>query len=360
MSTEAFDETLQFVTNVNLNELGKRHQAFSAHASEVLSKPKACDDIDPIGRLSVLVESVEEWSGSWFPDMNFGDIKRYIEQARIDPGFKFPRAVLEEWTSKAVAQIEHEGMHYYYAQLFGKVQTRKHLIYFATDKTTIDGHIIELRRHWLAATTSVFGWVPAYKKYMTFVVRNCGEPAVVYGKAHIDEIIDTLARIQNAALFSSDLARGDKGVRQGGIRWIPYGWYLRLNSAGGLEGKSAEEILKRAQAEDEREYAEARRRWENAETNGRSRAHSPMTLKAVLGILENVIDVSKTGCENDWSKLSPYWQWVIGLHHDVMVEKFGSLAIVEPTSVLVGMVSVFKGSRMKWEQEAPPEAQENY
>ena len=49
-----------------------------------------------------------------------------------------------------------------------------------------------------------------------------------------------------------------------------------------------------------------------------------------------------------WSNLSPYWKWIIGLHHNEMVSKFGSLAIIDPGSIPVGMVDVFRNARVHW------------
>ena len=60
--------------------------------------------------------------------------------------------------------------------------------------------------------------------------------------------------------------------------------------------------------------------------------------------------VRNFGSASGWPTLKPYWQWVIAVQHDEMVKKFGSLAVVEPSAVPAGMVSVFKSSRMKWEQ----------
>ena len=66
---------------------------------------------------------------------------------------------------------------------------------FIIDQKMVNAHIEEMRRQ-LAGTTSVFGWVQAYNKYMAFIVRNCGQPSRIYGKDHIDDIINTLARTQ--------------------------------------------------------------------------------------------------------------------------------------------------------------------
>ncbi|KAI5115889.1 hypothetical protein M0805_004500 [Coniferiporia weirii] len=306
---------------------------------------------------------------------------------------------------------------------------------FVIDQVMIDDHIVELRRQ-LSATTSVFSWTQAYNKYMAFVVRNCGAPAIVYGVEHVDGIIDTLSRIQKA-LFSSGETGDDSGIGTGSFvnavsqmlerrfdvraEDIPYGWYLWPNAAGGLEVKdpfvdlfllrngfkykSVEDILKRAHTEDEHQYAQAKRHWDSGKPGAhpvkfgssfrvvtsnvdetvaavgsffdfdefvkgseerstwwykaykellehpkRTSVDCTPQLKAALGVLGDGVNAFGSGSGKGWDRLSPYWQWVIGLHHDVMVKTFGSLAVVEPASVPGGMVSVFKGSRMKWEQ----------
>ncbi|KAL5535836.1 hypothetical protein ACEPAF_3930 [Sanghuangporus sanghuang] len=295
---------------------------------------------------------------------------------------------------------------------------------FKVDQAMIDRHIKELRRQ-LASMTSIFGWIQAYNKYMAFIVRNCGDPAVVYGRDHIDDIIDTLARIQ-LSLFT-----GMEGVQHGSIASaiasmikdkldvslddVPYGWYLWPNAAGGLEvkdplvdmfllrdgyvGRSVDYIIRDALWHDEWQYASAKRRWESSDADERAKKYLKLSsskrevvsvadpffsfeeftksreergswwcsaykkllerpsqcsisctprLQASLELLDDGIDAF--GGATDWDTLRPYWQWIIALHQDQMVKKFGSLAVVDPTTVPVGMVSVFKSSRMKWEQ----------
>ncbi|EJC99767.1 uncharacterized protein FOMMEDRAFT_31043 [Fomitiporia mediterranea MF3/22] len=304
---------------------------------------------------------------------------------------------------------------------------------FIVDQDMVDKHIEELRRQ-LAATSSVFGWVQAYNKYIAFIVRNCGAPAVVWGKEHIDSVIDTIARVQRA-LFSVGSDGGNQASFAGAIskmiedkfhistKDVPCGWYLWPNAAGGLEVKDAlvdlflvrdgfgvgsvESTIENASWKDEWEYDKAKRLWESGETTYRSakisrissstapgedaivKANDPFfsfdefkkgreergewwctaykrlldrpqscsvtltpKLEASLKLLGDGIGAfgGSDGAMSGWNSLRPYWKWIIALHHDQMVKKFGSLAVVDPTSVPVGMVSVFKSSRMKWEQ----------
>ncbi|OCB92170.1 hypothetical protein A7U60_g462 [Sanghuangporus baumii] len=295
---------------------------------------------------------------------------------------------------------------------------------FKVDRGMIDRHVADLQRQ-LASTSSVFGWVQAYNKYMAFIVRNCGEPSIVYGKEHVDDIIDNLARIQKSLFagkdgqgngsFATAIAKMIKEKFDMSLEDVPLGWYLWPNAAGGLEikdplvdmfllrdgyaGRSVDEIIRRAHSGDEREYSLAKKRWEDGGsidrvegylkrsskydvvsssdpffsfeefTKGREERgswwHSAYKellnrpkqctvactprLKASLKLLDDSISAFEGA--TDGHTLLPYWQWIIALHHDAMVKKFGSLAVVDPATVPAGMVSVFKGSRMKWEQQ---------
>lgn len=79
MSSAAFGETLQFVTNVKLHELEKHRQAFSAHAEKVLERAHAAPDA--IARVDALVKGIEEWQGTWSAETgNLKNIQAWIEE----------------------------------------------------------------------------------------------------------------------------------------------------------------------------------------------------------------------------------------------------------------------------------------
>ncbi|KAL5492944.1 hypothetical protein ACEPAI_4392 [Sanghuangporus weigelae] len=276
---------------------------------------------------------------------------------------------------------------------------------FKVDRGMIDRHVKELKRQ-LASTGSVFGWIQVYNKYMAFIVRNCGEPSIVYGKEHIDDIIDNLARIQKSLFagkggqgngsFATAIAKMIKEKFDMSLEDVPLGWYLWPNAAGGLEikdplvdmfllrdgyaGCSVDEIIRRAHSQDEWEYSLAKKTWEDGGSIDRVERYLKRSNKYDLVSVNDPffsfeeftkgreerglwwysaykellnrprqctvactprLQASLTG----WHTLLPYWQWIIALHHDAMVKKFGSL--VDPATVPAGMVSVFKGSRMK-------------
>ncbi len=191
---------------------------------------------------------------------------------------------------------------------------------------------------------------------------------------------------------------------------VPMGWYLWPNSAGGLDVKdffvdlfammddcneTPRDIIQYAIWRDKWDYENAMTSWNDKPSHKR---YAPYTRPSVISpkdpfmpfeefilareergrgwydaymkLLKRPTKVvtSSTpqidasirvlgeglkafgGSSMSWSTLSPYWQWVIGAHHDSMAHKFGSLAVVEAGSIPVGMVDVFKGSRMRWEQ----------
>ena len=50
-----------------------------------------------------------------------------------------------------------------------------------------------------------------------------------------------------------------------------------------------------------------------------------------------------------WCSTTTYEKWNSALYADEVFKKFGTLTIVEPTPIPVGMVSVFKNSKISWD-----------
>ncbi|KAF9484209.1 hypothetical protein BDN70DRAFT_917904 [Pholiota conissans] len=114
---------------------------------------------------------------------------------------------------------------------------------FRLDQTQVDQHIVEMRRQ-LASTKSVFGWVNAYNKYMSFFFRNFGgSPARCFGTAHIVEMVDTLARIQRELFPVSKENPTGSAVgylrkvleERFGMTDLPEGYFYFPIGSGGLE-----------------------------------------------------------------------------------------------------------------------------
>jgi len=285
---------------------------------------------------------------------------------------------------------------------------------FVIDHAMVDEHIGELKRQ-LDATTSLFAWVQAYNKYMAFFSRNFGTPVNVYGREHVDNIIESYARIQKG-LFSesggSALAMLNQMVSEKfGAKDIPSGWFFWPMASGGLQVKdpmvapltlrkdlpeTATKTLDEAKKVEDENYDKCKRLWDEgdrAHYRGRTvtslvSSDSPFfsfeeyskyresrssswglafqqmlatpkphhleetpDIKAALQVLGS--GISAFGSANrhtPWGSLDAYWKWIINLHHVEMESKFGGLAIVEPSSIPVGMLGVFNSSRTRWEQ----------
>ncbi|KDR78086.1 hypothetical protein GALMADRAFT_245079 [Galerina marginata CBS 339.88] len=113
---------------------------------------------------------------------------------------------------------------------------------FVIDQKDVDHHIIAMRRQ-LATTKSVFGWINAYNKYMTFFLRNFGgTPANCFDDAHVTDMINTIARIQRELLPSTvDDGVGAIGYlrrtlgERFGVKDLPEGYFYFPIARGGLE-----------------------------------------------------------------------------------------------------------------------------
>jgi hypothetical protein len=69
----------------------------------------------------------------------------------------------------------------------------------------VDEHIAELRLQ-LSHRTSIFSYVQAYNAYLArFFSNNFGKPSYAFGPQHIDNMIDTFAKIQSAIFPSGNV-----------------------------------------------------------------------------------------------------------------------------------------------------------
>ncbi|KIW42895.1 uncharacterized protein PV06_06399 [Exophiala oligosperma] len=74
---------------------------------------------------------------------------------------------------------------------------------FVIDQDLVSDHITELKLQ-LAHCKSIFSWVQAYNAYLArFFNNNFGKPSYAFGRQHVDDMIDTFARVQ-ASLFPEE------------------------------------------------------------------------------------------------------------------------------------------------------------
>jgi hypothetical protein len=272
---------------------------------------------------------------------------------------------------------------------------------FIIDQEEITSHITELSRQ-LSSTKSVLGWINAYNKYMKFFVRNFGgRPAVCFGLSHVDDAIDTLARIQRGLFSGDDQANTVVGhlrrliAERFGIVDLPQGYFYFPMSGGGLEihdpmieyfavRDHIEEIheetpLAKTMEEDENNYRILKEKWQTTTYNQQPypqliRAefmpyeeyiaaretrlaiwHTRYLVYSAVAHPKNliaapVVEASLKTAGHDWQELNYYQQWLVSMLGEEVVQKFGGMEIVDPTLIPLVMVQLFKSSRMKWDQ----------
>ncbi|KAJ3503978.1 hypothetical protein NLJ89_g8185 [Agrocybe chaxingu] len=328
-------------------------------------------------------------------------------------------------------------------------------------------HIVEMRRQ-LASTKSVFGWINAYNKYMTFFLRNFGGlPANCFTKDHVVDMIDTMGRIQRE-LFPDDAGGGGavgylrKTVAERfGTTDLPEGYFYFPISSGGLElrntllelfalerrgkplslvGDGVDEVrvtqdddeeeeeaasattsesddedesepeedwsddddddddeyfaeekaladkkFPRRVAADRRAYNSMQDVWDIDADSRRTQSNRPITAESDafmsfeeftalreswlsswgdsyrnmlqlaeirdVDLVPKVRELTEQGVgSRRWALMDSYEKWVVSMHGEEVVNKYGSLEVVDPKLIPIGMVQLFKTSRMKLDQ----------
>ncbi|KAI0541279.1 hypothetical protein GGR58DRAFT_457583 [Xylaria digitata] len=71
----------------------------------------------------------------------------------------------------------------------------------------------------------------------------------------------------------------------------------------------------------------------------------------VLGGIEALANSSHSlkGITGNWDTMDPYFRWVAQLYGPEAIKRFGGLNIVEPGLLPMGMVSIFRDKRVKWQ-----------
>lgn len=257
---------------------------------------------------------------------------------------------------------------------------------FIIDQSSVDVHIAELRRQ-LAATKSVFGFVNAYNKYLKFFQRNFGDPAQCFGRIHADEVIETYNRIQKE-LFPMTGGSVIQCIQQMieqrfGVKDVPNGWFYFPISRGGLEVwnpiidflsvrnnlKEQPNTFFALMEEDVKEYGRLFAEWKSGESSSNSVAGEFLTFQQYIDGRETRLPKWRDAY-NDLQKapgassitlssriiddledayIDGYQEWNSALYAEDIFRRFGTLTIVEPTLIPVGMVSVFKNAKIQWD-----------
>lgn len=266
------------------------------------------------------------------------------------------------------------------------------------DQQDVDTHIVELRRQ-LAATKSVFGWVNAYNKYMAFFVRSFGgQPSNSFGLAHLNDVIETLARIQRGLFPGAE--GGAVGHLRGviearfGVRDLPEGYFWLPVGCGGLELRNPVieplAMMEAIHPDPERvfvceigaelaRYNTLRERFVREyspagvpgfplvppmppafmsyEEYSAPREARSLEWAGHYAVMMQTPPVACVGVPPTlqgggmWKRgAGPYEAWVAALYGDELMKKFGTLEVVDPSLIPVGLVQLFRSSRLRWDQ----------
>ncbi|KDR74024.1 hypothetical protein GALMADRAFT_141768 [Galerina marginata CBS 339.88] len=123
----SFGQTLQFITDIKLQELEKQRLAYQSHA-KVLDRAQALGEAGEIlQKVEVLAKAVKSWTGSGALDygkivggkLQLTNLEFWLLQAKNDPSFS--REIAEGWADTLEEHIRHTIMRFDSAKLFGNL-----------------------------------------------------------------------------------------------------------------------------------------------------------------------------------------------------------------------------------------------
>lgn len=278
---------------------------------------------------------------------------------------------------------------------------------FVIRQDEVDKHIEELRLQ-LNGCRSVLDFVQAWNTYgYRFFINNFGKPSQAYGRAHMDSMLATFKRIQEA------LSPGGVGgllknmiASRFGLSTddIPDGFLYYPTSLGGLglqnpfisvllrRSKIAEnpdELMERFHKEEALDYHLAAARY-NETKDERTRGSSGtwwtqsewddlhnkpfMSLEEFSRYAERTstrlwsayeelisepyeaVDVEPRGDVRAaltnlrrWNDMSAEEKWVVQVYHKDIIRKFGGLSVVDEGLLPTGLITMLRESRFQWQ-----------
>ena len=264
------------------------------------------------------------------------------------------------------------------------------------DDTQVEQQIRELQRQ-LSACKSIVSWVQAWNLYVTrFLTNNFGDPANYLGRPHVNMAIEAFEKIQRR-LFASDKLPGDNVIEHLRLKLshrfdvphIPDGFFYFLVELGGLglrnpfvppflihkhSEKDPVEIVEKAFELEEEDYAKAKKCYETGTSRSRFQRTSTdvdsfMSLEEYTSYVEETsphLGQAYTNPLNtllkDYTDYMPgvgwnvpaelnndYDQWVVKLYGSEIVRKYGGLAMGEKRLLPIGLVSMLRGEKVRWQ-----------
>jgi hypothetical protein len=275
---------------------------------------------------------------------------------------------------------------------------------FVIDQGMVDQHILELQRQLQEKDKSIFCWIQAWNTYAgTFFKTNFGKPANIFGREHVDMILSTMTHIQKQIFSDSNVVEYLKSKihERFGIEDIPDGYLYFPTSLGGLELQNPfiglvqvrdavfeqpTTILNDFLDAEIEAYRKAKLAWEKGQVNRYSAAFDNFDMGSwpddgskfmtfeeftryreefaydyegnLLSVFDDLLEqpgpeeVNFTVTdETDLGEMdNGYMKWVAQLYGQDMIEKFGGLNIVEKGLLPMGMVTLFRSGRVKWQE----------
>ncbi|KAF8970634.1 hypothetical protein BDZ97DRAFT_54533 [Flammula alnicola] len=123
----SFGQTLQFITDIKLQELEKQRLVYQAHA-KVLEEAKAVGEKgDIVKKVEILAKAIKSWTGSGALSYNkivggslqLNTLEFWLQQAKKDPSFS--REIAEGWAETLEEHIRHNVIRFDAAKLFGNL-----------------------------------------------------------------------------------------------------------------------------------------------------------------------------------------------------------------------------------------------
>jgi len=283
---------------------------------------------------------------------------------------------------------------------------------FVIDQAMVDEHIKELQLQ-LSHRHSIFSYIQSYNTYLArFFNNNFGKPSLAFGREHVDMMINTFVRIQKTLFPAGSVTDHLAGVARErfGVTEIPDGFWYWPVQMGGMElrnplvplfvmresiRRSPETILERSLDRDEAGYIAAKdkfrthntgrgmgNRWSVATRNIPAENEDFMSKEEFLryreerstnlgaayeellsvpaeqhvhltsqmtGWIKTLPKSSSSGIHQTFSSMQPYWKWTLAVYGSEIVDKYGSVQIVDPEQVPLGVVGVMKAAKIRWQ-----------
>lgn len=271
---------------------------------------------------------------------------------------------------------------------------------FVIDREMVDSHIDSLERQ-LQDRKSIFDWIQTWNAFAgRFFTSNFGKPANCFGREHIDSMLKALESIQRRVFSDTSVVQYLKNTieERFGVQDIPDGYFYFPTDVGGLElnnpfiglvqlrdavYEDPNDALSVVTSNEMDAYREAKkafesgtidRRWNGAPdfvpkdhdkfmsfeefTQYREEFSSSHRRNLCFVFEELLSQPAKQNVrlnENDDEEMvlhgteDDYWLWVTILYRDEMVEKFGSLNIVNRALLPTSMISLYRSGRVKWQ-----------